>query len=1368
MIKKGRSMTLTTKPRLSDVVRRAVVVAVGSLVILGYGGVLSASPAAAFVGPSLKTGTTVSVDPAPAPDVYIVDTDHGRVVKVPAAGGPDVTIASNLNQPNGVAVDGAGDVFIADTNNHRVVEVPADGGALTTVGSDVYYPNGVAVDAAGDVFIADTGHDRVVKVPAGGGAQVTVGTGLSVPQGVAVDAAGDVFIADTYDSRVVKVSANGGAQTTVGSGLSYPGGVAVDAVGDVFIADSSNSRVVEVPAGGGAQTTVGSGLSYPQGVAVDAAGDVFISDSSHNRVVEVPAGGGVQTTVGSGFAYPRGVAAGAPTAPSTVGHSVALTATVQTSPAGGAPSGQVSFSADGTHLGDADLTGTGSGPYTATFHTADLPLGANHVRARYLGTTGYNASADSAPITVRVKALTGTTVSVDPAPAPDVYIVDGYLGRVVKVPADGGPQTTIVSGLAYPTGVAVDAAGDVFAADPNHDRVVKVPADGGAQTTVGNGLAFPTGVGVDAEGNVFIADTDHDRVVKVPADGGAQTTIASVSDPEVVAVDAAGDVFIVDRWHGQVVEVPADGGPQAIIGSGPIDARGVAVDAAGDVFIADDNYSRVVEVPADGGPQTDIGSGLAYPEAVAVDAAGDVFIADIDNHQVVEVPASGGPQITVSTAAFYPEGVAVDVPPVTSNAADSVALKATVQAPAAGGAPSGQVSFAADGTHLGDVDLTGTGTGPYTATLHTSDLPTGVNHVSAHYLGDTDNAASADSAPITVKITPPPPPAPTGTTVSVDPPPAPDVFIADGGSSRVVEVPAGGGAQTTVGSDLVYPNAVAVDAAGDVFIVDNGNSQVVKVPAGGGPQTTVGSDLNGPFGVAVDAAGNVFIADAYNSRVVEVPAGGGAQTTVGSDLSGPTGVAVDAAGDVFVADAGNNQVVEVPADGGPQTTLGSDLYGPYGVAVDAAGDVYIADNGNNRVVEVPAGGGPQTTVGSDLNHPFGVAVDAAGDVFIADTFNRRVVEVPAGGGAQTTVGSDLSFPAGVAVAAPPVTTNAGDSVALTATVQTSPAGGSPTGQVSFAAGGTHLGDVDLTGSGSGPYTATLHTSDLPAGVNHVSAHYLGDTDNAASAPSAPITVRIRPVITGISPASGPTAGGTSVTITGVGFTNVSKLHFGAVTVTDFTVDSDTQITAISPATAASTVNVRVAAADVWSTVVTADRFKFVPAPPAVTGVSPGSGPTAGGTTVTITGTGFTGATNVKFGTVAAASFTVDSDTQITAVSPAKDTSTVNIRVLAGGTWSPTGPANKYKFVPPAPAVTVVAPNTGPTGGGTVVTITGTGFTGATKVTFGVNAVTAISVDSDTQITVQSPPATNPGRINVRVRTPGGLSPITAADRYTYT
>jgi hypothetical protein len=82
---------------------------------------------------------------------------------------------------------------------------------------------------------------------------------------------------------------------------------------------------------------------------------------------------------------------------------------------------------------------------------------------------------------------------------------------------------------------------------------------------------------------------------------------------------------------------------------------------------------------------------------------------------------------------------------------------------------------------------------------------------------------------------------------------------------------------------------------------------------------------------------------------------------------------------------------------------------------------------------------------------------------------------------------------------------------------------------------------------------------------------------------------------------------------------------------------------------------------------------------AIGAVSPPSGPSTGGTTVTITGSGFTGATGVRFGAKAAKSFTVVSDTEITAVSPTHAAGTVGVRVTTPGGVSPAVPADQYTY-----------------------------------------------------------------------------------------
>lgn len=86
--------------------------------------------------------------------------------------------------------------------------------------------------------------------------------------------------------------------------------------------------------------------------------------------------------------------------------------------------------------------------------------------------------------------------------------------------------------------------------------------------------------------------------------------------------------------------------------------------------------------------------------------------------------------------------------------------------------------------------------------------------------------------------------------------------------------------------------------------------------------------------------------------------------------------------------------------------------------------------------------------------------------------------------------------------------------------------------------------------------------------------------------------------------------------------------------------------------------------------------------PTLTGVSPSSGSTAGGTSVTLSGSGFTGVTGVTFGGTAASSFTVNSVNQITATAPSHPAGTVDVVVNATGGASAVSPASRYTYLAP--------------------------------------------------------------------------------------
>ena len=175
-------------------------------------------------------------------------------------------------------------------------------------------------------------------------------------------------------------------------------------------------------------------------------------------------------------------------------------------------------------------------------------------------------------------------------------------------------------------------------------------------------------------------------------------------------------------------------------------------------------------------------------------------------------------------------------------------------------------------------------------------------------------------------------------------------------------------------------------------------------------------------------------------------------------------------------------------------------------------------------------------------------------------------------------------------------------------------------------------------------------------------------------------------------------------------------------------------------------------------------------PAAIAKVSPAVGTPAGGTTVTITGLNLFGATAVYFGTTPAEYFEVyvnngvNAGAEVIAVPP-PGTGTVDIVVDTAAGDSVISQLDQFTYVA-APTISGVSPASGPVAGGTTVTITGTGFTGATAVDFGTNRATNFAINpAGTQITATSPAAT--GTVNITVATAGGTSALVIADHFTY-
>ena len=290
-----------------------------------------------------------------------------------------------------------------------------------------------------------------------------------------------------------------------------------------------------------------------------------------------------------------------------------------------------------------------------------------------------------------------------------------------------------------------------------------------------------------------------------------------------------------------------------------------------------------------------------------------------------------------------------------------------------------------------------------------------------------------------------------------------------------------------------------------------------------------------------------------------------------------------------------------------------------------------------------------------------------------------------------------------------------------------------------------------------------------AGVVDLTVTTAGGTSTISSADH--FTYDATPSVTAVSPAAGPIAGGTVVTITGTGFMDAiatTGVRFAGNNAASYTINSDTQITATSPAHAAVVADITVTNETGTSSTVSADHFTY-DATPSVTAISPNAGPIAGGTVVTITGTGFADSiatTGVSFAGNNATSYTINSDTSITATSPAHAAGVADVVVTNETGSSSTSSADHFSYEA-LPSVTGISPAAGTTNGGDVVTITGTGFVvGSTTVAFGAGAGTSVSCASTTSCSATSP-AGSAGVVDLTVTTAGGTSTISSADHFTY-
>jgi trimeric autotransporter adhesin len=568
--------------------------------------------------------------------------------------------SAQLNNPMGMALDGAGNLYVADRDANVVRRI--SGGVISTVAIGLNQPFDVAVDSRGRLFVADTGNDRVVRVGADGTlADVAAGGQLNHPEGLAIDANDNLYIADTFNGRILRVSSDGRLSTIAGIGTT-----------GVFSGD-----------GGPA---VNAAISLPTAVTLDPQGSVYIADFGNARVRKIS--DGVITTV-------LGSANGAPILEGEPAASTRLEG----------PTGVAVDRAGVIYFAEGGI-GSGTGLARGDFRVWKVPL-TGELRA-FAGTGASNFAGDGGPASA--SQLNGpTAMSFDGQG--NLFIADAANQRIRRISPGGIIETVLGTGTAgfavefgspagavfnMPRGVVAEPGGAIYVADTLNNRVRKHAPGGNVSTYAGNGNAAyfgdggqatsasinaPEGLALDAAGNLYIADTNDNAIRKVTPDGlittiagngltgfagdGGLATRAQLNRPRAVAVDSAGNVYVADTGNHRVRRVDTAGNIATIAGNGATDflpddsaginsslsdPRGVAVDSEGNVYISDTGHNRVRKLFPTGAITTIAGhdgtccysgdSGLALPAqlnqpaGLMVDAASNVYVADTGNSAI--------------------------------------------------------------------------------------------------------------------------------------------------------------------------------------------------------------------------------------------------------------------------------------------------------------------------------------------------------------------------------------------------------------------------------------------------------------------------------------------------------------------------------------------------------------------------------------------------------------------------------------------------------------------------------------------------------------------------------------------------------------
>lgn len=604
--------------------------------------------------------------------------------------------------------------------------------------------------------------------------------------------------------------------------------------------------------------------------------------------------------------------------------------------------------------------------------------------------------------------------------------------------------------------------------------------------------------------------------------------------------------------------------------------------------------------------------------------------------------------------------------------------------------------------------------------------------------------------------------------------------LPDGGTPASGSI-IGGDTLTLTGSGFDESSEVQVGGALASVVSRTSTELVVTTPSGAEGTADVSVTNFGELSSTL-AASFLYISPVVPPTITSVtpatgPLAGGATVTLvgtlfkpGAEVSFTVGSTTLPATDVVVLGATSltcstpafpagaaTVTVRNPADNLPGSASGLYAYveAPSWGGISPANGVTL---GNQPVTITGTGFLPGATVRFGAAAATGVVVAGDGLSLTANTpavTTNGVVTVtvrnPDGQQAQGTGAFTFTFPAPtISTISPPVGFAAGRQII---TIDGTNFLGSPAPAVTI--GGAPVVAVARV-------SATRLTGLTPAGAPGPADVVVTNRDGQTVTAAGGFTYVLAPVVSSVTPARGPAQGGTRITLSGANFQTGARVTVaGLPAFAPVVVDPNT-ISVVTNSGPPGVADVVVQNPDTQEGTLT-DGYTYDPSP-SLSSISPGSGTTAGGTVITLIGSGFRAGATVQFATTEATAVTVVSPTQLQATTPARPLGVVTVRVRNDDGQS-ASLVRAFRFVPP-PTLTQLSPAEGDVTGGTVVRLTGTQFTARSTATFGGVPAQAVAFVDPTTLDAVAP-AGAAGLVDVAVHNANGDSAtLTGAFRYT--